>query len=77
MTTRLRRICLAVTAAGLLAVFGGAVRGVATVEATLEPGTPAAAAAQRLQHRVEQRESRFTADCPWLRDGAAAGRAAS
>jgi hypothetical protein len=76
MTTRFRRISAVTAAAGLLALFGGAVHGVATVEATLEPGTPAAEAAERLQQRVQPRESRFTADCPWLRDDAA-DRAAS
>lgn len=71
MTSRLRRISLAAAVTGLVAVFGGAVYGVATVEATLEPGTPAAEAAERLQQRVERREARFTADCPWLRERAA------
>ena len=68
MTTRLRRISAVTAAAGLLALFGGAVHGVATVEATLEPGTPAAEAAERLQKRAQPRHSRFTADCPWLRE---------
>lgn len=40
-------VALAVTA--LLAVFGGAVQGVATVRGTVEPGTPAAEALERLR----------------------------
>ena len=66
--SRLRRTALAVTTAALLGLFGGAVHGVATVEATLEPGSPAAEAAERLERRMLKREARFTADCPWLRE---------
>ena len=66
--SRLRHTALAVAAAALLALFGGAVHGVATVEATLEPGSEAAEAAERLERRVVRRDQRFTADCPWLRE---------
>lgn len=67
--TRLRRISLAAATAGLLALFGGAVHGVATVQATLEPGSPAAEAAERLERRLERREGRATvADCPRKRE---------
>lgn len=72
--TRLRRTATIAAATGLLALFGGAVHGVATVEATLEPGSEAAAAAERLERKVVRREGRMTtADCPWLREQAAGG----
>jgi hypothetical protein len=75
--TRTRRTLIALAATALLAVFGGAVQGVATTRGEIEPGTPAAGALERLQDRLEGgREGdrvlrrMSTADCPWLRDKA-------
>lgn len=65
--THLRRTALALVVTALLLAFGGALHGVATVQATLEPGSPAAEAAERLEQRQLRRDQRMTtADCPWL-----------
>lgn len=73
--TRPRRLLTVLAASALLAVFGGAVQGVATTRGEIEPGTPAAGALERLQDRLEGKRDgdrvlrrMSAADCPWLRD---------
>jgi hypothetical protein len=78
--TRSRRLVLALAATALLAVFGGAVQGVATTRGEIQPGTPAAGALERLRDQLGAPRSgdgaegerslrrMSTADCPWLRD---------
>lgn len=75
--TRTRRTLIALATTALLALFGGAVQGVATTRGELEPGSPAAGALQRLQDKLEgagtgdgERTLRrmSKADCPWLHD---------
>lgn len=46
---RLDRTLIALAVTALLAVFGGTVQGIATTRGSIEPGSPAADALQRLR----------------------------